>query len=117
MTDDAPAPFDAARLIADVRRGDPEAISEAYRRTFGHEMGRLVLAHHLADCGVGSALGHKQLKYAAGKHDAAILLASLAGFDQAALAVAVLTDNLEERSDDQSSNFADPVTLDDDDSY
>lgn len=108
--------FDAARLIAEVRRGEPGAIEQAYKVTFGNDLGRLVLAHHLAECGVGNALGAEALKYKAGVHDAAISLASKAGFDQAAIAVGVLTDNLEERSDEQSSRFADAfhVHLEDD---
>lgn len=107
--------FDSARLIADVRKGDPQALADAYRHTFGHELGRLVLAHHLADCGVGSALGREDLEYAAGRHDAAIALASKAGFDQASLAVAVLTDTLEGATHDGPSYAyadTDPDALD-----
>lgn len=100
-----PSAFDAARLIADVRRGDETALAQAYKHTFGNALGRLVLAHHLVECGVGNALGAEGLKYAAGKHDGALQLASRAGFDQAAVAVAVLTDELEERSDDETSRY------------
>lgn len=97
--------FDAARLIAEIRRGDGRALEQAYAYTFGNELGRLVLAHHLAECGVGNALGAENLKYAAGKHDGALSLASKAGFDQASLAVAVLSDELEERATDETSQF------------
>ena len=112
MTTEAPQALDGARLIAEVRRGDPSAIDRAYVATFGHELGRLVLAHHMADCGVGNTLGaaEENLAYRAGMHDGALMLASRAGFDQAAIAVAVLTDQLEERSDDPSSSFGDVYT-------
>lgn len=104
MSETHPA-FDAARLIAEVRRGDGEAIDRAYKATFDNALGRLVLAHHLAECGVGNRLGAENLKYAAGMHDAALSLALKAGFDQASIAVAVLTDNLEERSTDETSRY------------
>jgi hypothetical protein len=76
-----------------------------------------VLAHHLAECGVGNPLGVDNLKYAAGMHDGALQLAAKARFDQAALAVAVLTDQLEERTDEPSSSFAAPYFPPDDDDY
>ncbi|MGH6955296.1 MAG: hypothetical protein ACREEW_01370 [Caulobacteraceae bacterium] len=100
--------FDAARLIADVRKGDPAALAQAYKITFGHDLGRLVLAHHMAECGVGNALGGAQsagaLRYQAGRHDAALALASAAGFDQASIAVAVLSDTLQGTQDDDAFN-------------
>lgn len=104
--------IDGPALIAAIRLGDDEALARAYRAVFANDLGRLVLAHHLAECGVGNALGTDNLKYAAGKHDGALLLALKAGFDQAAVAVGVLTDNLEERSDARSSGF-DYAPLDD----
>ncbi len=81
-----PPPFDAVRLVHDLRQGAPEALDEAYRRTFGGAMGRLVLGHFLVLCGVGSKLGGLEvsdvaLRYAVGRHDAAIELATLAHFD------------------------------------
>lgn len=96
----APPPFDAARLIAGIRRQEPEALRQAYALTFNTEVGRIVLAHFLAECGVGQRQGTgattEDRHYAAGRHDAAIDLAAQAGFDGAALAVAVLTDGLTE---------------------
>ena len=111
--DAAPPAFDAARLIADVRKGEPEAIAQAYQRVFGNDMGRLVLAHHLATCGVGGRFGpdltDQQLRYAAGRHDAAIELATSALFDQAAIVVATLTDNLEGNSHEEPAfNYTPP---------
>lgn len=111
-----PSAIDGQRLIFEVRRGDPDAIERAYKITFGHDLGRLVLAHHLAECGVGNPLGPDNLKYAAGRHDGALALALKAGFDQAAVAVAVLTDNLEERTD-ESSGFAGGYIPSDDDDF
>jgi hypothetical protein len=96
--------FDAPALIARVRGGDEAALRQAYVATFGHELGRLVLAHHLSDCGVGRPLGRDDnLRYVAGRHDAAIDLASKAGFDEASLSVAVLSDQLEGADYDGSS--------------
>jgi hypothetical protein len=98
--------LDARALIAAVRQGDETALDRAYRLTFGHEMGRLVLAHHLAQCGVGDQLGAANLKYAAGKHDGALQLAAMAGFDPAAIAVGVLTGDLEESGHEEPERFA-----------
>jgi hypothetical protein len=98
----ADIPFDAVKLIADIRAGDGEAMAQAYRATFGGDLGRLVLAHHLQECGVGNALGDENLKYRAGRHDGALLLASKAGFDAVSIAVAVMTDQLEGNTDERS---------------
>ena len=108
-----PLPFDHARLIADMRRGDPEAMAEAYRMTFGSDFGRLVLLDHLQKCGVGRQLGDESLKYKAGMIDGAISLCVAAGYDQVSLAATVLTDQLEENPD--GAAFFHPETPDDDD--
>lgn len=97
--------IDGPALIAAVRAGNSEALERAYRMTFGHDMGRLVLAHHLWSCGVGQPLGTNNLKFAAGKIDAALELAAMAGFDASAVAVAVLTDDLEETGHEGSASF------------
>ena len=116
----APPTFDAARLIADMRKGDPIAIEEAYTRTFGNNLGRLVLAHHLAVCGVGNKIGGLgvspgDLAYAVGRHDAAIELALAAHFDQAAVVAALASETLEGNDDaDPAYNF---VPGDDYDGY
>lgn len=96
---------DGRALAALIRQGDDDALKRAYKVTFGNDLGRLVLAHHLQECGVGNALGPSKLKYAAGKHDGALSLASKAGFDQAAIAVGVLTDELEETGHEGSEAF------------
>ena len=101
-----PDDFDHAALIAGVRRKDAKAIERAYLETFGSDLGRIVLAHHLVECGVGMLLGRDDLDYKAGRHDAAIHLATAAGFDQAAIAVATLTDTLEGSIHEQT--FVDP---------
>jgi hypothetical protein len=100
--------FDAAKLMADLRRGDAVAIEQAYRVTFGSDLGRLVLTHHLVECGFGEPLGDSGLKYKAGKIDGALMLAAMARIDPAALAVAQLTDTLEERHDHESSRYSEP---------
>ena len=120
-TDEAPrSAIDAGRLIADLRgRGEryEVAIREAYQLTFGSELGRLVLAHHLADSGVGQLLGREALEYHAGRHDGAIALMNLAGFDNASAVLMVMTDNLEgadyERNYDHRNGDDDPVVFDD----
>lgn len=102
-----PPALDAARLVADIRKNDPDAVDRAFRLTFDSDVGRLVLAIHLADCGVGNSFGphlsDADLRYAAGRHDAAIALAQRARFDQAALIAAIFTDTLEERLTDETS--------------
>jgi hypothetical protein len=106
------APFDAARLIADVRKGDQEALARAYKATFDHALGRLVLADFLASHGVGRPYGAGasvgELRYACGQQDAALELARRAGFDAASIAVATMTDQLEGTTDDPAFNHAEP---------
>lgn len=107
---DAPPAFDAAQLIADLRKGDDAAISEAYYRTFGTDLGRLVLADILATAGVGApfgALSADNIHYRAGAHDGALAIAERAKFDHASRVVAHLTAELEGNStDDRSFNHA-----------
>lgn len=114
--DDKPAPapkFDAKKLAAQIRgatEGDANAlINEAYARVFAGDLGRLVLAHHLMECGVGSIFGpeasDQQLRYQAGRHDSAIMLANTAGYDAAAISTAVLSDTLEEPEDERRRSW------------
>lgn len=107
---------DPRALIAAVRKGDEGALRQAYETTFGNELGRLVLAHHLSESGVGGPLGRgEDLQYRAGMHDGALALAMKAGFDQATIATAVLTDNLE-GDDNETGEFQAPgVVADEDD--
>jgi hypothetical protein len=90
---------DLPALIARLRAGDEAAVEEAYRRTFGSDMGRFVLAHHASEQGVGGLWeGPADLEtsnYRHGRADAAIKLATLAGFDHASIAMMVLTERLE----------------------
>ncbi|WP_217433771.1 hypothetical protein [Caulobacter sp. S45] len=89
---------DNARLLADLRALNPVAIAQAYRMTFGGQVGRFVLTHWMADCGVGRAQGPgvsaEDRTYLAGRHDAAIDLMSSAGFDQPSAVLATLTEQL-----------------------
>lgn len=91
--------FDSARLIADVRRGEEAAIGEAYRLTFGNQLGRVVLLHALATIG---RVGHprdreriEQANFQNGRASAVLEIAGLAGFDPVAIAAAGLTQTLE----------------------
>jgi hypothetical protein len=88
-----------AQLREDARAARP-VVAEAYRRVFASEQGRFVLLHHLLACGVGRRLGPEasdiQLRYSAGMMDSAIMLANDAGYDEAALAASVLTQELPE---------------------
>ena len=112
MSDEAPRAFDAARLIADIRKGDPAAMDQAFKVTFGNDLGRLVLARHLADCGVGrqfnpAGWSDADLRYAVGVHDGALDLAVKAGFDQASVIAALATDTLEGETDEEPAfNYA-----------
>lgn len=107
---DAPK-FDAARLIADLRAGDPQALDDAYRATFCTDMGRLVLADFMSDMGVGRPipiqLGDGELRQYVGQHNAALALAAKAGFDQSAIVAQVLSENLEGNSNDRRFNHDD----------
>lgn len=88
-----------ARIRADRAAGADVDLSEVYSRLFGQPLGRLALAHFLALCGVGSrkgpGLSGDDRAYSDGREDAAIELMTLAGFDEASLVVAVMTDQLE----------------------
>lgn len=93
------ATFDSARLIAEVRRGDEAAVAEAYRVTFGNQLGRIVLLHALATIG---RVGHprdreriEQANFMNGRASAVLEIAGLAGFDPVAIAAAGLTQTLE----------------------
>lgn len=91
--------FDSARLIADVRRGDPTAIEEAYRQTFGTALGRVVLLHALTtigEIGLPRAPEPPELSnHRNGRGHAVLTMANLAGFDPVAVAAAGLTQTLE----------------------
>lgn len=93
------ATFDSARLIAEVRRGDPAAIEEAYRVTFGHALGRTVLLHALAVVGeIGKPRGpesREDANHINGRGYAVLEIARLAGFDPVAISAAGLTQLLE----------------------
>ena len=113
MAEDVPE-FDAKRLIADLRKDDPAAVRQAYRWVFASDLGRFVLAHFMADCGVGTPFGLQasdtDVRYVAGQHDAALKLAGLAGFDRASVAVAELTFELTGTEDDEHANYT-PAAL------
>jgi hypothetical protein len=102
-----PERFDLVFILAQIRgAGDrrEEAIKEAYRRTFQTEMGRLVMLDHLMRCGVGRLFGDRageDLMRAVGMHDSAIMLANDAGFDEAAIAATLLTQELTEEPNER----------------
>lgn len=112
MSDTPPVPaFDVARLIADLRKGDESVLDRAYRLTFDNQVGRLVLANILKECGVGEPFGAgssvDNIHFRAGAHDAGLNIAGRAGFDQAAIVAANFTAELEGNSpDDRSYNHA-----------
>lgn len=91
--------FDSKRLIAHVRCGDEGAIREAYRLTFGTELGRVVLLHMLATIGeIGQPRAGEtpeQANHTNGRGFAVLQIAGLAGFDPVAIAAAGLTQTLE----------------------
>lgn len=91
--------FDSARLIAEVRRGDPASIREAYRMTFGTALGRVVLLHALTSIGlIGQARAAEtpaESNHTNGRGYAVLKLAELAGFDPVAIGAAGLTQILE----------------------
>ncbi|MFC5346272.1 hypothetical protein ACETK8_15810 [Brevundimonas staleyi] len=106
--------FDSARLIADVRLGDQDAIREAYRRTFGTAMGRVVLLHALASIGeIGAPRGAEspeENNHKNGRGYAVLTMANLAGFDPVAVAAAGLTQTLEGADYERSYTHPDSRT-------
>lgn len=101
---------DTHALMARLRAQDPAAIAQAYRMTFGSDLGRLVLAHHLAASGVGQIFGPDmdpvESRYRQGRHDGALDLFSRAGFDLASAALMVMTGQLEGRDDERAGQPA-----------
>lgn len=91
--------FDRAAVMARLRQGDTDEIARAYSRTFGSEEGRFVLAHLLAEAGVGNRFGGKgtgvEIAYHQGGHDVAIDIMERAGFDRHSAVLAAMTDHLE----------------------
>ena len=109
---DAAAAFDVPYVLAQLRAGGERAeaaVAQAYRTVFGSQLGRFVLLHHLQACGVGRRMGNQasggQLRYSAGMMDSAILLANEAGYDEAALAASVLTEELPDERHAPSDGF------------
>lgn len=98
-----PAVADPTALIFLLRQDDPGAIREAYRRTFSGDLGRVVLAHMLKDAGVGAVRGPEipaeERGYHDGRADGAIMAMNLAGYDQPAAVVAVMTDEMKGEDD------------------
>lgn len=105
------AQFDTFAVLADLRRGNEDALAQAYRIVFGTELGRLVLAHILAEAGIGrtfgSALTRDQMAYHQGAHDEGCRIRDRAGFDPASTVLLTMTGSLEGR-DDELSSFAEP---------
>lgn len=117
---DAPV-IDAHALIARLRAGDEAAFAEAYRITFGGDLGRLVLVDICAGAGVGQKYGGApdlwSTGYHHGGHDLALDILTRAGFDQASAITMVMTEQLEGSLDEPGANaFAehDPDFADDD---
>jgi len=102
MTDAAPEPIPLTHdeIVDLVKRNDQRAIVQAYQMTFSGSLGRLVLLHFLRACGVGQPVGAgatgEALQYAAGRSDAGLDLAAMAGFGPEAVAMITLTKDLEE---------------------
>ena len=104
--------FDVPYLVAELRHGGDRAeaaAGRAYRAVFATAMGRIVLLHHLMECGVGRVLGCEgsdiQLRYSTGMMDSAIMLANKAGYDEAALAGSVLTQELTDERNPPDDGF------------
>lgn len=103
--------FDSARLIAEVRRGNDDAIAEAYRVTFGTALGRVVLLHALATLGqIGQprqAETPEQSNHTNGRGFVVLEMARLAGFDHVAISAAGLTQTLEGAHYERSHAYPD----------
>lgn len=98
---------DTHAILAALRSEEPGAMTQAYRQVFGGELGRLVLAHILAEAGVGRRFGGEltaqALAYHQGGHDVALEILDRAGFDPASAALLTITGSLEGRDDERSA--------------
>jgi hypothetical protein len=95
---------DHARLVSDLKAGDPRALAWAYREKFSDQLGRLILTHQLAEAGVGAVRGPGlsalDARYHDGRADHALHLLNLAGYGAMSIAHAVAADILEGRDHD-----------------
>lgn len=118
MSEDLPD-FDRAAVIARLRKGDEAELALAYRRTFGTDEGRFVLASILAEAGVGRKFGGDadavQIAFHQGAHDCALEIMERAGFDPASAVLTVMTGHLEGRDDETAfgPQSAEPEPLSD----
>lgn len=114
------APIDIPALTASdlVERlkspRDPDdannAMNHAYRRVFGNQIGRLVLADIALAAGVsrrrGVHMSDAERAWTDGQNDLALEILSRAGFGPEAVAVFTLTDNLEGQETDDRDNHS-----------
>lgn len=95
---------DHAKLLTDLKRGDPAAIAWAYRSKFSDQVGRFILTHQMAEAGVGHIRGagmdHADSRYHDGRNDHALHILNLAGFDEMSAAHAVTANFLEGQTHD-----------------
>lgn len=114
MSDVRPSIPDPEGLAARLAVQDPEALGEAYRLVFTGEIGRFVLAHILADAGVGQPrgpeMGARERMYQDGRQDQALQIMNRAGFEQRSAVVAVLDESnqLKGRDDERAAEFGRP---------
>lgn len=90
---------DHARLVADLKADDGEAVAYAYAQAFAGPVGQLVLTHQLAEAGVGSPRDPKMTALERADHDGAarhaLRLLTLAGYGRMSAAHAIAADVLE----------------------
>lgn len=105
-----PSVPDPEALAARLRAKDEGALAQAYRICFGGEVGRYVLAHILAEAGIGQVrgpdMGGEARAFWDGRMATAITIMNRAGADEASAAVTVLSesDKLEGRNDERSAD-------------
>lgn len=109
MTTSPYAYVDHVKLVADLQADDPAAITWAYRKVFGDQIGRLVLTHQLAEAGVGSPRRTDMSAIERADHDGAarhaLHLLNLAGFGPMSAAHAVAADRLEGQDDGSQRTY------------
>lgn len=95
---------DHARLLADLKADNGEAVAYAYASLFDSAVGKLVLSHQLAMAGVGTARDPRMTALERADHDGAarhaLTILEMAGYGRMSAAHLVAADALEGQDHD-----------------
>jgi hypothetical protein len=106
---------DHARLVADLKAENGEAVAYAYATLFNGPLGQLVLSHQLALAGVGTPRDPRMSALERADHDGAarhaLTLLEMAGYGRMSAAHLVAADALEGQDHDRPDRNPDADTF------